>query len=142
MQRRAIPAQKEAPWGLGELLTAAAKVDDGVAWLEVKAGKMVDVGILVIATFPDDVDETEPSGDDDKCVPSGVEVTYGCCKHVSAYKMMSWLTEMGADICSTIRSYDMNTYDMIRGLPARIMTRKAELTPVLLRWPSAGNPRV
>ena len=69
MQRRAIPAQKEAPWGLVELLTAAAKVDDGVAWLEVEAGKMVDVGV-VVATFPDDVDETELSGD----VPSGVEV--------------------------------------------------------------------
>jgi hypothetical protein len=69
MQRRAIPAQKEAPWGLVELLTAAAKVDDGVAWLEVEAGKKVDVGV-VVATFPDDVDETELSGD----VPSGVEV--------------------------------------------------------------------
>jgi hypothetical protein len=128
MERRAIPAQKEAPWGLVELLTAAAKVDDGVAWLEVEAGKMVDVGV-VVATFPDDVDETELSGD----VPSGVEVAYGCCKHASGYNMMSGLTEMGADICSTIRSYDMNTQDMMRGLPARIMTRKAEL-----RWP----PRV
>lgn len=108
MQRRAIPAQKEAPWGLVELLTAAAKVDDGVAWLEVEAGKMVDVGIVVIATFPDDVDETEPSGDVDKCVPSGVEVTYDCCKHVSAYKTMSGLTEIGADICSTITSFNMN----------------------------------
>jgi hypothetical protein len=106
MQRRAIPAQKEGPWGLVESLTAAAKVDDGVAWLEVKAGKMVDVGIVVIATFPDDVDEAELSGDD---VPSGEEVTYSRCKHVSAYKTMTGLTEMGADICSTIRSYDMNT---------------------------------
>jgi hypothetical protein len=102
MQRRAIPAQKEAPWGLVGLLTAAAKVDDGVAWLEAEVGKMV----AVIATLPDDVDETELKGDD---VPSGVEVTYGCCKHVSAYKTMSGLTEMGADICTTIRSYDMNT---------------------------------
>ena len=109
IQRRAIPAQKEAPWGLGELLTAAAKVDDGVAWLGVEAGRMVDVGIVVIATFPDDVDKTELGGDNDKCVPSGVEVTYGCCKHVSGYKAMTGLTEMGADICSTIRSYDMNT---------------------------------
>ena len=25
------------------------------------------------------------------------------------YKMMTGLTEMGADICSTIRSYDMDT---------------------------------
>jgi hypothetical protein len=109
MQRRAIPAQKEAPWGLVELLTAAAKVDEGVAWLDVEAGKMVGVGIVVIATFPDDVDETELSGDDDKSAPSGVEVAYGCCKHASAYKMMTGLTEMGDDICSTIRSYDMNT---------------------------------
>jgi hypothetical protein len=108
MQRRAIPAQKEAPWGLVESLTAAAKVDDGVAWLEVTAGKMVDVGIVVIATFPEDVDEAELSGDDDKCVPSGEELTYSYCKHVSAYKTMTGLTEMGADICSTIRSYDMN----------------------------------
>lgn len=69
MQRRAIPAQKEAPWGLVELLTAAANVVDGVAWLEVEAGKAVDVGIVVIATFPDDVDETELG------VASGVEVT-------------------------------------------------------------------
>jgi len=66
-----------------ELLTAAAKVDDGVAWLEFEAGKLEDVGKVVIATFPDDVDETEPSGDDDKYVPSGVEVAYGCCKQAS-----------------------------------------------------------
>ena len=104
MQRRAIPAQKEAPWRLVELLTAAANVDDGVAWLEVEAGKMADVGIVVVATFPDDVDEAELN------VPSGVEVAYGSCKHVSAYKMMTTgLTEMGADICSTIRPYDMDT---------------------------------
>ena len=109
MQRRAIPAQKEAPWGLGELLTAAAIVDDGVAWLEVEAGKMVDAWIVVIATFPDDVDEMEPSGDDDGWVSSGVEVAYGCCKHASVYKMVIGLTEMGADICSTIRSYYVNT---------------------------------
>ena len=109
MQRRAIPAQKDAPWGFVELLAAAAKVDVGVAWLEVEAGKTVGVGIVVIATFPDDVDEAELSGDDDKCVPSGIEVTYGCCKHVLAYRTMTGLTEMGADICSTIRSYDMNT---------------------------------
>jgi hypothetical protein len=100
MQRRAIPAQKEAPWGLVvELLTAAAKVDDGVAWLEVEAGKMVDVGIVVIATFPDDVDETELG---EEGVPSGVEVAYSYCEHASGY-MMSGLTEMGADICSTMR---------------------------------------
>ena len=109
MQRRAIPAQKEAPWGLVELLTAAAKVDDGVAWLEVEAGKMVDVKIVDIATFPDDVDDTELIGDDDNCVPSGVEVPYSCCKHGSGYKTMTGLTEMGADICSPIRSYDINT---------------------------------
>lgn len=108
MQRRAIPAQKEAPWGLVvELLTAAAKVDDGVAWLEVEAGTTVDVGIVVVATFPDDVDETGLNGDDDE--PSGVEVAYGYCEHASGYKMMSELTEMGADVCSTIRSYDINT---------------------------------
>lgn len=94
MQRRAIPAQKEAPWELVELLTAAAKVGEGVAWLEVKAGRMVDVGIVVIATFPDDVDEMEPS-DDDSCVPSDVEVAYAYCKHVSAYNMVTGLTEMG-----------------------------------------------
>jgi hypothetical protein len=76
MHRRAIPAQKEAPWGPVELPTAAATVGDGVAWLEVEAGKMVDVGIVVIATFPDNVDKMELGGDDDNCVPSGVEVTY------------------------------------------------------------------
>ena len=82
MQRRATPAQKEAPWGFVELLTAAATVDDGVAWLEAEAGKVVDVGTVVVATFPDDVDETELSGG----VPSGVEVAYGYCKQVPAYK--------------------------------------------------------
>ena len=76
MHRRAIPAQKEAPWGLVELLTAAANVGDGVAWLEIEAGKTADVGIVVIATFPDNVDEKELGGDDDNCVLSGVEVTY------------------------------------------------------------------
>jgi hypothetical protein len=60
-----------------ELLTAAAKVGDGVAWLEVEVGKVVNVGIVFTATFPDDVDESELSGDGDKCVPSAVEVTYG-----------------------------------------------------------------
>ena len=94
MKRRATPAQKEAPWGLVELLTAAAKVGEGIAWLEVEAGTVVDVGILVIAKFPDDVDEMEPSRDDDDCVPSGAEVAYANCKHVSAYNMITVLTEV------------------------------------------------
>jgi len=142
MQRRAIPAQKDAPWTLAELLTAAATVDDGVTWLEVEAGKMVDDGIVVVAKFPDDVDGTGLSGDDDRSVPSGVEVAYNGCKRASAHNMMTRLTEMGADICSTIRSYEMNIRDNVGDLLVPTMTRRAGRTPVLLRWPPAGHPRV
>lgn len=82
MQRRAIPAQKEAPREVVELLTAAARVDDDIAWLEVEVGKRVDVGTVVVAKFSDDVGETELSGDDSKSVPSDVEVAYEYCKYV------------------------------------------------------------
>jgi len=80
MQRRAIPAQKEAPWGLVEPLTAAARVDDDDAWLAVEVGEMVDVGAVV-----DELGKTELSGDDGKRVLSNVEVAYECCKHASVY---------------------------------------------------------
>jgi hypothetical protein len=139
MQRRAIPTQKEAPWEFVELLAAAARVDDGVAWLEADAGKMVDVGVVVVTTFPDEVGE---SGDVDKSVLSGVEVVYDSHKYASAHKIMVGLTEMGADICSTIRPYGMRRWDMVGGLPAQMMTQRVELTPVLLRWPPVGKPRV
>jgi len=69
MQRRAIPAQKGGPWGLVMLLTAAARVDDDIAWLEVEVGKVVDV----VVTFPEDVGEAELSGDDGRSMLSNVE---------------------------------------------------------------------
>ena len=101
MQRRAIPVQKGAPWEFVELLMAAAGVDEDVAWLEVEV--MVDVGATVVATSPDDVGETELSGDDGKAVLSDV-VAYKYCKHALVYEMMTRLTEAGADICDTASS--------------------------------------
>lgn len=80
---------------------AAASVGDDVAWLEVDVGKTVDIGTVVVATFPDDVGETVLSEDDAKTVPSDV-VAYKCCKHALIYEMMTRLTEVGADVCSTV----------------------------------------
>ena len=97
---------------------AAARVDVDVAWSEVEVGKIVDVG-----TVPEDVGETELGRDD---VPSDVEeVAYERCKHASVYEITTRLTEVGADICHTNSSYDIQE-DMVRGLLAP--TRRAELT--------------
>ena len=53
---------------------------------------------MEVGTVPGDVGKTELSGDD---VPSNGVVVYECCKHASVYEMMTQLTEVGADICST-----------------------------------------
>jgi len=74
----------------------------------------------------------ELSGDVDKSVLSGIEVVFVFYKYKTAYKMILRLTEMGADICSTIRPYKMSRWDMVGGLPAQMMTQRVELTPVLL----------
>src|SRR5258708_17837194 len=86
---------------------------------------MVDVGVVVV-TFPDEVDEMELSGDVDKSVLSGIEVVCDSHKYASAYKMTLRLTEMGADICSTIGPYKMSRWDMVGGLPAQMMTQRVE----------------
>ncbi len=103
---------------------------------------MVDVRVIVVTTFPDEVDEMELSGDVDKSVLSGVEAVYDSHKYASAYKIMLGVTETEADICCIIRPYKISRWDVVGGLPAQMMTQKVELTPVLLRWPPAGNPRV
>ncbi len=102
----------------------------------------MDVGVVVVTAFPDEVDEMELSGDVDKSVLSGIEVVCDSHKYAAAYKMILGLTEMEADICNTIKPYKMSRWDMVGGLPAQMMTRRVELTPVLLRWPPVGNPRL
>ena len=79
MVRRATPAQKEAPWGFVELLIAAAgaMVDVDVAEMAAKLGEMVDAGTVAVATVPDDIDETELSGDGESDPCDEREVGYG-----------------------------------------------------------------
>ncbi len=69
---------------------------------------MVDVRVIAVTTFPDEVDEMELSGDVDKSVLSGVEAVYDSHKYASAYKIMLGVTETEADICCTIRPYKIS----------------------------------
>ncbi len=77
---------------------------------------MVDVRVIVVTTFPDEVDEMELSGDVDKSVLSGVEAVYDSHKYASAYKIMLGVTETEADICCTIRPCKISKVGRGRGL--------------------------
>jgi len=78
MLRRAIPAQKGAPWEFIELVIAAAGVvvGDDVGEIE---DKLDNVGPVAVATLPGGVSGMELSGDNREGVaPDEGEVAYGC----------------------------------------------------------------
>jgi hypothetical protein len=79
MVSRATPAQKEAPWAFVELVIAAAgaMVDDDVAEMAARLGEMVDAGTVAVAAVPEDIGETELSGDGDSVPSDEGEVAYG-----------------------------------------------------------------
>jgi hypothetical protein len=79
MVSRATPAQKEAPWAFVELVIAAAgaMVDDDVAEMAARLGEMVDAGTVAVAAVPEDIGETELSGDGESVPSDEGEVAYG-----------------------------------------------------------------
>jgi hypothetical protein len=86
IQTRAIPAQKEAPWALLELLMAeagATAATDGTE-KEVEPGKNVDDRVVEVATSLDNVEGTEVSeADEEGARPKEEMVGYGYRKHAS-----------------------------------------------------------